>query len=126
MVAQSPFIALPPPTETPVVMSIAPKAVTQSKTVLCSCVLYLKAKGIDIHGNAWDIQPNVSTKFARVGDVVLLSYNIGHVALITNVAEPTPGNILLTIDESNFHKCTPDTRIIALADLHVRGVYRPD
>lgn len=69
--------------------------------------------------------PNTPTKFARTGDVVLLSYNVGHVALITDISEPTPDNILLTIDESNFHHCKVDTRVIALNDSHIRGIYRP-
>lgn len=123
--AQSPFAPWPPEekAETPAIVP-APKAV--SKSVFCSCVLYLRtALGVDVHGNAWNITPNVATKYARVGDVVLLDYNVGHAAVVTKVTEPSENEIYLTIAESNFHHCTPDTRVIALADEHIRGIYRP-
>lgn len=95
-------------------------------SVLCECVLYLRESlGVNIHGDAWTIQPNQPTKFARVGDVVLLDYNESHVALITGISEPEEDKIYLTIDESNFHHCKADTRVIALSDDHIRGIYRP-
>lgn len=105
---------------------IIPAKVAVSHEVLCQCVLYLRESlGVSIHGNSWDIMPNTPTKFARVGDVVLLSYNEEHVALITKVSEPTEDKIYLTLDESNFHHCEADTRTIALSDDHIRGIYRP-
>lgn len=123
--AQSPFAPWPPEekVENPVVIG-APKPVP--KSVLCSCVLYLRtALGVDVHGDAWTIPSNTPKKYARVGDVVLLDYNIGHAAVITAVTEPAENKIYLTIAESNFHSCKPDTRVIALADEHIRGIYRP-
>jgi hypothetical protein len=81
--------------------------------------------GVNVHGNAGDIIPNAQTKFARVGDVVLLNYNVGHVALITGISEPSEDKIYLTIREANFSRCAVDTRVIALSDDHIRGIYRP-
>lgn len=92
----------------------------------CYCVLYLRQElGVNIHGNANIQMPNVPTKFARVGDVVLLDYDVSHVALITKVSEPTEDMIFLTIQEANFHRCQADSRTVALSDEHIRGIYRP-
>lgn len=128
--APSPFTPIPHPTmaevsfpKSPVVQGVA-KAVP--KAVLCQCVLYLRqVLGVDVHGNAWDIAPNVATELARVGDVLLMDYDVGHAALITHITEPEANKIYLTIAESNFHHCTPGTRVVALSDYHIRGIYRP-
>lgn len=92
----------------------------------CYCVLWLRqVKGVDVHGDAWTIQPNQPTKFARVGDVLLMDYDVGHAALITSISEPSEDKIYLTITEANFHRCSVDTRVVALSDDHIRGIYRP-
>lgn len=94
--------------------------------ITCSCVLYLReVMGVNVHGDAWLIQPNVDIIYARVGDVLLLDYNVGHAALITRVSEPTPDNILFTIQEANYHYCQADSRLISINDTHIRGIFRP-
>lgn len=95
----------------------------------CECVLYLREMlGVNIHGNAWNIAANIPKDQVKEGDVVLFSYaHTGHAALITDVvqARPERPEIYLTITESNYHHCTPDTRTIPLDDPAIRGFYRP-
>ncbi len=98
-------------------------------SVNCECVLYLRTVlGVNIHGNADTILPNIPKQYVEAGDVVLFHYaKEDHVALIVDViqAQPSRPEIYVTIQESNFHTCTPDTRTISLDDLTIRGLYRP-
>ena len=79
--------------------------------------------GVNIKGDAKRQVPNADIKFARAGDVLLLSYDQEHAALITGFYEGS--DIWVTIAESNFYPCKPSTRTIRLNDPTVRGIYRP-
>lgn len=63
------------------------------------------------------------------GDVLLLHYeNDEHVALITEiVAVPQQwgSKILFVVKETNYHHCKEGTRVIAMDDPAVKGIYRP-
>lgn len=96
---------------------------------VCYCVLYLRQElGVDIRGNANTIRANISQAYIEPGDVVLFHYpGVDHVALITDVIQqvlPQRPGIYITIQESNFHHCTPDSRTIPLDDPAIRGIFR--
>lgn len=98
--------------------------------VTCYCVLYLReVLGINVKGNADQIQPNVPIQDVHVGDVVLLTYgSVGHAALVTSVQDEVSlynqRKITgFTIQESNFYHCQPSMRTIGMSN--VRGIYRP-
>ena len=98
---------------------------TNSST-LCSCIAYLREQGIEIRGDAMQIQPNWGGD-PEPGFVVLFKYHdkntgerVGHAALIRAVF---PGG--LWIEESNFTHCTATQRLIAWTDPHIRGIFRP-
>lgn len=97
-----------------------------AQSVECQCVLYLREiMGVNIHGNADTINPNVPDNYVNTGDVILFDYPHGyHVAAVQKVWM-TGETTYIQIAESNFHTCTPDVRTILMTDPAVRGVFRP-
>lgn len=97
---------------------------TYAQSVECSCVLALRVlEGVDIHGDAWTIRPNIQRSKVEPGDVVLFSY--GHAALIQDVTLSQDGRIDIALLEYNFHSCQKDYRRISLYDSSIKGFYRP-
>ena len=82
---------------------------------------------VPIKGDAWVHVPNVETKFARAGDVILFDYGgVGkdHAAFITGFEEPTEGDIYVKIIEANYKRCKVTTRTVSIYDPTVKGVLR--
>lgn len=81
--------------------------------------------GVDIRGNADQIQANVPLAYIVPGDVLLFSYpKDDHAALVTAITTVN-GTTAFVIAESNYHTCKPGTRVIAFNDPAIRGIYRP-
>lgn len=93
------------------------------------CVLWLRTdRGIDVRGDAWDIQPNVALRNADVRDVLLLNEGPGHAAEITGFEGEMlyDGYVVpryVWIIENWLGKVR--TRKIPWEDAKIRGVYRP-
>ena len=94
--------------------STSPTAVS----VYCECVRYLReVLGIKIRGNADSIPVNLTEP--EVGAVIKMKYPNGyHVALIKYKLIDR-----LVIQESNYHTCKADERVIMLSDSHIVGYY---
>lgn len=108
---------------------LIPVDFVNADSVSCYCVLYLReVLGVDIHGNANTIRGNVPMNQIKEGDVLLFSYDkADHVAEVLDViqANAERPQVYVTIRESNFHRCVPDTRTISLNDPNIRGLFRP-
>ena len=87
-------------------------------SVYCECVRYLReVLGIKIRGNADSIPVNLTEP--EVGAVIKMKYPNGyHVALIKYKLIDR-----LVIQESNYHTCKADERVIMLSDSHIVGYY---
>lgn len=102
--------------------------------ITCECVRYLReVLGADIRGDAWTQVPNKPTQNVEVGDVLLTKYGkVSHASLVIDVQREvdevidaenfTTKVVGVTVAESNYVKCTPGTRTIAISDVHIRGV----
>lgn len=104
--------------ETPITQVQKPKI----DTTLCSCVLFLRERlGVDIHGDAGTIIPNIPLAEASVGDVILLDYDgTGHAALITKVTGKG-----FIVHEANYKHCQEGNREVDVTRESIRGFYRP-
>jgi len=86
----------------------------------CSCILYIKSKGIPIKGNAWDLIPNYWGT-PTTGDVALFKYaSTSHAAYVEG-AMPS-GHFL--VSECNYRKATCGERIISKTDPFLIGFIR--
>lgn len=100
-------------------------------SIQCECILWLRqVQGVNVHGDAWTIQPNAPLAQASLGDVLLLSYNEEHGAEIvgfddwvTENGVMRPQTILIV--EANFKRCQVTNRRIAWNDPAIRGLYHP-
>ena len=92
----------------------------------CSCVVYLQEQGVELYGDAIDLNPNYFGSPER-GDVVLLHYPdkenpgdiIGHAAL---VEASYPGG--MWVSEDNFRKCQHTQRLVKWDDPYIYGYVR--
>lgn len=101
-----------------------------------SCVLYLReVRGIEVYGDAINLQPNLPSENLDVGDVLVLRYGkVGHVAEIIGYEGEQKLTVngrtvlvpeTLTILEANFKAGQVTVRTLAWDDTHIKGVYRP-
>lgn len=83
----------------------------------CSCIQAVRKFGVHIPKgtNAGDL---ISNAGPAVGHVVLLKYDLPHVAVIIGMTETT-----LTIREGNYEKCAITERIIDQNDPRIRGYW---
>ncbi len=96
------------------------------------CVLWLRTdRGINIRGNAWDIQPTHHVSQAKIGDVVLFDYggkDKDHAALILALEQEYDyggiyGSQYALLTENWEGKVR--VRKISLLAPEVKGIYRP-
>lgn len=87
-------------------------------SIYCSCILYLKSRGVGISGNASTLIPTYQGP-AYKGFVVLFKYNNGeyHAALVEEVYPS--GNFL--ISEANYERCQFGERVVFKDDPALRG-----
>ena len=90
----------------------------------CSCVMYLRSLGLNVRGDAINLQPNIEKP--ERGDVVILTYRdkhtgqmIGHVAFVETALL---GGIW--VSERNFIHCEYTERLIEYGDPHIKGFMR--
>lgn len=90
-------------------------------SIYCSCIETARAEGLNIprYEYAGYIEPNVERKDVRVGDGILLSYALEHLAYIYDIQIGG-----YHIVEGNFKECEKTRRIIDYKDSHIRGFYR--
>ena len=76
------------------------------------CVEYVKGKGIELSGNAWELKPN--SQIPKTGSAILFENHVGYVE---KIAEEK-----LLISEKNLYKCDEITwRWIEKKDPRIRG-----
>ena len=91
---------------------------------VCSCVMYVRSRGVDFPQIGYAGNLKVNSLYPRVGGVVLLNYNgLHHLAFIEAVKEDG-----LHISEQNFHHdmkddCPITRRVIPINDPHIIGYY---
>lgn len=87
--------------------------------VVCSCVKYQLARGHDMKGvkTPQDIERG---SMPQVGGLVILEYNVWHVAEITKI---TPQGFFVT--EANFEPCLIGERFVSWSDDAIRGFSDP-
>ena len=97
-------------------------AIEEPDSIYCSCIQTARAEGLDIprFEYAGYIDPNVNRKDVRVGDGILLSYNVEHLAYIYDIQKDG-----YHIVEGNFKECEKTYRVIDYEDNRIRGFYRP-
>lgn len=80
----------------------------------CSCVVYVRSRGLNIVGNASDQIPN---SIPTIGAGIIFDYsNTGHIAIIENINEKG-----FIVSESNFKRCKKGTRLIPFNDPAIKG-----
>lgn len=92
----------------------------------CYCICWLRLHlGVNIKGDAKDIEGNVGLYEAHLGDVLLLHYQDGraHGALITGYA--TKGWQIQHAYQDKTGKCGSHIDYIYQGDPRIYGVYRP-
>ena len=106
-------------TITPITEDIITEAPT-NWSELCSCVLYVKALGHDISGNAVNLKVNTTTP--QVGGLALFRYpdGQGHVAFIEQVLEDG-----ITVSETNYNRCQWSRRFVEFNNYALRGYLAP-
>lgn len=96
----------------------------------CECVRWIReVKGVNIHGDAYTIKPNISLDAVKEGDVVL--FDIGkadHAAYVLEAMveriEGVEHPVALLIQEANYQRCKVTTRLIAIDNPTIKGIYR--
>lgn len=110
----------PPATTTPE-KAILPEKHPIQDPIVCECVAALRIKlGINIHGDADQLTPNIDKGDLALGDIILLRYgNIFHAAEIIGMDSE------YLVHDFNYRKCKETIRFIPKDDPSIRGFYRP-
>lgn len=81
---------------------------------------------MNIRGDAWTLKPNIETRNAQIGDVLLEKFGkVYHASLIVGIRNSTEVDAEIMVKEWNYTPCQPGTRVLRLSDKSVIGVLHP-
>lgn len=118
-----PRVYVPPPVPVVLVAQAAEPTVytpeEEKARPECNCILGAQ------HFSPFKIPFKDASKFVGnstpvIGGVIILEYNVWHVAVVTGFAEKG-----FSIVEWNYRKCEETRRIVGYNDPHIRGFYVP-